>query len=625
MEFEFLGPYKIEGTLGRGGMGTVYKGTHTKSNEPVAIKVIASVLADQERFRRRFAAEVETLKRLKHPNIVQLIGYGEEQGHLFYSMEYVPGRSLHDHLRQAKRLPWKHVIDICIDVCAALKQAHDLGIIHRDLKPANIMVTDQGLIKLTDFGIAKLFGSTDVTAAGAVIGTADFMPPEQAEGKSVTSRSDLYAVGSLAYACLTGRAPFTGKSVPEVLYSVRYNMPPPVQSLAPDVPDEFVELVDELLKKDPNARPPTALVVSNRLKALRLGLQRREEQSASSKILDQAANAVELTSIDLDALRESDSQLDNIKTNPFDASPDDSTKVVQHDAFQDRHPTSVRPTRPPVAGPNDSTRLATPSALESDFEEGEVADRVAGQTHFTIVEDDDRRKATHLEVQSETHSDWLHWLSVAGLVAMLIGCIFSLWYFTRPSSAQSLHQQIQTAIESGDDSQLIEAGALIEELETRFPEDPGLADYQSIKLDIDLNRTTKALMRRGRMEGGASSLDPLEQAFLDCIQARTQNESIAATKVDALITVFRDRSRLEPRQQKLLALAEHIRDQIGKSPVERTHPAAEQLQDQMRWAAVELPRELKPKFYLSIIELYQDKAWAKDVVANAKIALEALK
>ena len=120
-EFDYLGPYKVERTLGRGGMGTVYQGVHAKSGESVAIKVIATGIANHMRFRRRFAAEVETLKRLKHPNIVQLVGYGEEQGLLFYSMEYVDGHSLHDHLRQHGKLPWQEVVQVGIETTADRK------------------------------------------------------------------------------------------------------------------------------------------------------------------------------------------------------------------------------------------------------------------------------------------------------------------------------------------------------------------------------------------------------------------------------------------------------------------------------------------------------------------------
>ena len=254
MDFEYLGPYRVEKILGRGGMGSVYLGTHANSGDIVALKVIASALADQERFRRRFAAEVETLKRLKHVNIVQLIGYGEEQGHLFYSMEYVAGQSLADTLKSSVRMPSERAIEIAIEVCSALKHAHDFGIIHRDLKPANVMLTSTGQVKLTDFGIAKLFGSSDVTAAGSVLGTADYMPPEQAEGNPGTGRSDLYALGSMLFAMISGRSPHAAKSVPEVLYNVRYSVPQALDTLVPDTPPELSELVAQLLEKEANQR-----------------------------------------------------------------------------------------------------------------------------------------------------------------------------------------------------------------------------------------------------------------------------------------------------------------------------------------------------------------------------------
>ncbi len=275
MDFEYLGPYRVDKVLGRGGMGTVYQGTHANSGEIVAVKVIASALADQERFRRRFAAEVETLKRLKHTNIVQLIGYGEEQGHLFYSMEFVAGQSLADRLKKNGPIDAHRAIAIAIEVCSALKHAHDFGIIHRDLKPANVMVTLTDQVKLTDFGIAKLFGSTDVTAAGSVLGTADYMPPEQAEGKPVSVRSDLYALGAMLFAMISGRSPHSGGSVPEVLYNVRHTIPPSLDKLVPETPPELAELVAELLAKEAAMRPPTSLVVGNRLRSLQQGLKHR--------------------------------------------------------------------------------------------------------------------------------------------------------------------------------------------------------------------------------------------------------------------------------------------------------------------------------------------------------------
>src|SRR4029079_3925872 len=140
---------------------------------------------------------------LLHPNIVQLHGFGEEEGHLYYVMELVEGRSLQDELVAGRRFSWREVTRMGVAIAEALKHAHDRGIIHRDLKPANLLIDPQDHIKLTDFGIAKLYGGSSVRAEGGVLGTADYMAPEQADGKPVTSRCDLYALGSVLYALLT--------------------------------------------------------------------------------------------------------------------------------------------------------------------------------------------------------------------------------------------------------------------------------------------------------------------------------------------------------------------------------------------------------------------------------------
>ena len=162
MSIKKLGPYRINRTLGRGGMGTVYAGTDERTGEGAAIKVLAAALATDETFRERFESEIETLKTLKHPNIVQLYGYGEQDGHLFFAMELIEGTSLEEELQNGRRFDWRATTDLGISICRALKHAHDSGVIHRDLKPANLLIDGDEQIKLTDFGIAKLFGGSSV-------------------------------------------------------------------------------------------------------------------------------------------------------------------------------------------------------------------------------------------------------------------------------------------------------------------------------------------------------------------------------------------------------------------------------------------------------------------------------
>ena len=194
MALERLGPYRLEKTLGRGGMGAVFLGVHDTTGDKAAVKVLAPNLADDAVFRERFKSEVQTLKQLLHPNIVKLHGFGEEDGHLYYVMEYVPGRNLQDELAAGRRFTWREVTRLGVQIAQALKHAHDRGVVHRDLKPANLLLTDDDQIKLTDFGIAKLYGGTHVTADGSVMGTADYMSPEQARGKQVPRRCHLYSL-----------------------------------------------------------------------------------------------------------------------------------------------------------------------------------------------------------------------------------------------------------------------------------------------------------------------------------------------------------------------------------------------------------------------------------------------
>ena len=293
-----LGPYTIQSRLGRGGMGAVYEAVDTTTGDTVAVKVLASHLADDDGVRSRFEAEIDALKNLRHPGIVRLLAFGEQDDQPFFAMELVRGRSLEQILRGGRRFNWRETIAVAIEVSRALKAAHDQGIVHRDLKPANLLVadaspvaaeagvgdardgiaaarggTDPGgsekvTVKLADFGIAKLFGGVGHTALGHVVGTAEYMAPEQAAGRPVDHRVDLYALGLVMYAMLTGSPPFRGTQLTEVIDKQRRAIPPRVASLAPDIPAELDELIARLLAKDPAQRPASALALVRLLSAI---------------------------------------------------------------------------------------------------------------------------------------------------------------------------------------------------------------------------------------------------------------------------------------------------------------------------------------------------------------------
>jgi serine/threonine protein kinase len=270
-----LGKWIIFKELGRGGMGRVYLANEELGGRQAALKVLAAELAQESGFLQRFQREIETLAQLEHPNIVRFYESGFENGLYFYAMEYVDGPSLEDDLERTDRLPWKEVLDIALQVCPALKHVHDHGVIHRDLKPANILRTSAGAVKLTDFGIAKVFAQGHLTATGGIIGTADYLSPEQAAGKPVSKRSDLYSLGAVLYTLLTGRPPFVGESFLDLLHKHRYAQFDPPKQIVRELPYEMDEIVCQLLEKDPANRPPDCLVLSRRLEAIRGKLERK--------------------------------------------------------------------------------------------------------------------------------------------------------------------------------------------------------------------------------------------------------------------------------------------------------------------------------------------------------------
>ncbi len=275
-----LGKWAIFKELGRGGMGHVYLAQEELTGRQAALKVLAAELAQEVGFLHRFQREITALSQLDHPGIVRFFESGFEDGHYFYAMEYIEGQSLDEILLAQGPLPWAEVLDIAVQICPALRHVHDHGIIHRDIKPPNIMRTPEGVIKLTDFGIAKIFASQHLTATGGVIGTAEFLSPEQAAGKPVTKRSDLYSLGVVFYTLLTGRTPFEGTTFLDLLHKHRYGQFDPPRRIVPAIPYEIDELVCQLLEKDPDKRPPDCQVLGRQLQSMRRKLERKSQPTA---------------------------------------------------------------------------------------------------------------------------------------------------------------------------------------------------------------------------------------------------------------------------------------------------------------------------------------------------------
>jgi serine/threonine protein kinase len=263
-----IGPYKVLRKVGSGGMGTVYLGRHVDTDLEAAVKVLPSSLAREPGTVDRFEREIDAMRKLTGPHIVRLFesGHDEATDQMFFAMEYVAGETLVDCIRANRRLPWEQSVDIALQICSALKAAHATGVVHRDLKPSNLLIGNDGIVKLTDFGVAQVFAAQRLTATGGIIGTAEYMSPEQAQGRRCTRASDLYSLGAVLYVMLTGRPPFTGRNAVEIIQKhsrARFDRP---TLYSPDIPKILEDVVCNLLEKKPEDRYSDAHVVSLRLK-----------------------------------------------------------------------------------------------------------------------------------------------------------------------------------------------------------------------------------------------------------------------------------------------------------------------------------------------------------------------
>jgi Tol biopolymer transport system component/tRNA A-37 threonylcarbamoyl transferase component Bud32 len=281
--------YRIELQLGKGGMGVVYRALDTKLNRPVAIKVLPrDAVADTAR-KKRFVQEARAASALNHQNIITIHDIDTAEGVDFIVMEYVPGKSL-DRVIPRRGLPLGEVLHYAIEIADALAGAHAAGIVHRDLKPANIMVTDKGHAKVLDFGVAKLVERSEAnelastktalaqTEKGAIVGTAAYMSPEQAEGKPVDARSDIFSFGVVLYEMVTGRRPFQGETTMATLTAILHTEPQPVSEAAEGVPRELERVITSCLRKDRNRR-------LQHMDDLKIALEELKADSESGKLV----------------------------------------------------------------------------------------------------------------------------------------------------------------------------------------------------------------------------------------------------------------------------------------------------------------------------------------------------
>ena len=284
---EVAGRYRIEGRLGAGGMSTVFRAHDTVLERPVAVKLLAEHLAEDEAFVARFRREALAAARLQHPNIVQVFDSGQDEasGRHYIVMEFVEGPSCADLLREHRMFDAEDTVRIVRDACHGLDYAHRAGVIHRDVKPGNLLVaSESGTTKLADFGIAKAAEQTRITQVGSVLGTAAYLSPEQAAGEETGTASDIYSLGVCAYQFLAGRLPHEYGSLTELALKQQQETAVPITEFRQDVPPELDRAVRASLERDPNRRYSTALEMAAALEA---GL--RGEATAATERLDSDA------------------------------------------------------------------------------------------------------------------------------------------------------------------------------------------------------------------------------------------------------------------------------------------------------------------------------------------------
>jgi serine/threonine-protein kinase len=581
-------------------MGVVYEAIHEKNHERVAVKIISEELSNESRFHSRFEAEIQTLIRLKHPNIVRLIGIGEAESLPFYSMEFVEGMNLHQKLKIERRIDWQTVLDWAIQIAGALKQAHDFGIIHRDLKPANLMITQENTIKLLDFGISKLFGGDGSTQPGATVGTADFMPPEQADGTTVSPRSDLYALGAICYACLTGRAPFLGKNIPEILFNIRYGPYTPMNQLAPEVPEEFCKLIDDLLSRDPSKRPATSYLTMNRLLSLRAGLKQREAKQHEGK-LGQPSEALDVhtsptqTSIDVKDLP----SIADLADSPYQ----DATRIeiVRSDEATREH----------IAG-GSLVQRHTHSGLPT-----------SGRTTFTEVSDQDRARVSIFEGPSPEVEKRERWGEILLILGALVACIAGFFYFSRPVHPDRLYEPIAAALTSEDESRLLDIENQIEAFKEKYPNDLRLSQLNAAAEKIDYLKRLRFLQRRS--SNRYPGQDAMVSVLRDIVGIKDTQSEIAKSKLAAFENAY-PLELLDTNEQAWARFARQLDEELDSQ--------VESASDKTRSSQLEnhydkLMQSGTPNYERAIrlqalIQLYAKEAWALPIVTKATEELDKL-
>lgn len=647
MELEWLGPYQLVRKLGQGGMGVVYEGVDVETGERAALKVLSAPLSQEEDFRTRFETEIETLRRLKHRNIVRLFGFGQQEGLLFYAMELVDGPSLQSELRRGRRFGWQQVVQIGLQICRGLRHAHDRGVIHRDLKPGNLLLASDGTVKLADFGIAQLFGRSRLTAVGSVVGTLDYMAPEQAQGGLVDARADLYSLGGVLYALLSGRPPLRARTLAEMLEKLHNTRPESIRQLVPEVPEGLEELLEQLLEKEPQRRIATAQIAARRLETL---LQEANSPQSFAGGLPEPASEELFPAPGVDG--EKSASLPGL-AEPVGASPPPSAEGQPEEKLSAKPPEeafelpetkpmtcpgSLSPSRSGAEqnlldGPTAHAEPPEPSARdlsinlsvseESCFSgQGEVLPRastqgppserglgkpaegkeapllVENQSAVPQLQMSEERNLWTKEAQftpvseeeldqmplEEPATPWISWQTWL-LAAGLLGIGGVVWYLLQPPSADALYERIVRAAQEGTIEALRSAEPAIQEFLSRYPSDLRAEQVRQYERELDLDRLERRfeLHASGRLRL-RQMLSPCERAYAEAVAISRSNPDLGMVKLRALLDLYEDRTDRSGPMGACLELARRRLQRLQEEVRERASGCLRVLEERLRRA-----------------------------------------
>lgn len=616
---EQLGPFKLTRLLGRGGMGAVYKAEHNAFPVPLALKVLLSQSENDSVRLDRFNAEIDALRRLRHPNIVRLIGYGEADGYRYFAMEYIDGPSLEAERKNNRRFTWEETVHVGVHTARALRHSHNRGIVHRDIKPANILVDSSGQIKVSDYGIAHLFGGERVTAVDSVIGTLDYMAPEQASAGPITPKTDLYSLGALLYALLAGVGPYPleKKSLPALLNKFREGPPESVRFRRPDVPRDLDELLLELLQVPPEKRPPNAMIVQRRLEsilekhAVTGGLARYFDADSSEEEESRTAEAVAGEGVS--------------GTTSFFLSGDTVTSQGDEPAEPDLDRTkTTRVLSENEDKGNDSalntglTLDATGSGVfESDYETG-VSSRPTEQ--FIRVSEEEYNPYT----PSEERSPFLSLRVLIFSSVLLLAGIFFAYALRRPS-ADTLYGRMEQKIAGvseldGSDyfSALRSMKGDIQTFLTHYPNDPRAGKVRELDGDLEFAALENRLTRQAeRSRFRTEPLSVIESAYVEAFREAERDPEKGIEKFRAFLKIYDhelDDSPSYSLPHQCVHLAQKRLELLEKLQSRQDAQDRELVESQLKHAAAieENDPECAAQIREGLKEFYGGRSWAGD-------------